>query len=168
MNVWLCSLLRQTPKGAAASKSPSASSTQAPPTSPSKPHPKKPAKDSLAKSVTRRSRRLVNQSPNSDSSPSSEDDAFQPPSSYTTTTPVPLPPKRRKISPPTAPRGVRPEALPLLSPSSAAVIEGEEEMLLEEKKVRRRRIPYTLVEASKGNRCPTPGESDRGFFLHCT
>ncbi|CAI8032974.1 Histone acetyltransferase KAT7 [Geodia barretti] len=30
-------------------------------------------------------------------------------------------------------------------------------MLLEEKKVRRRRIPYTLVEASKGNRCPTPG-----------
>ncbi|CAI8032970.1 Histone acetyltransferase KAT7 [Geodia barretti] len=146
----------KTPKGAAASKSPSSSSTQAPPTSPSKPHPKKPAKDSLAKSVTRRSKRLVNQSPNSDSSLSSEDDAFQTPSSSTTTTPTPLPPKRRKISTPTAPRGVHYEALPLLSPSSAAVV-GEEEMLLEEKKVRRRRIPYTLVEASKGNRCPTPG-----------
>ena len=37
--------------------------------------------------------------------------------------------------------------------------DGEEEPVIEERRTRRKRIPYTLVEASKGNRCPTPGQS---------
>ena len=35
--------------------------------------------------------------------------------------------------------------------------EGEMEPVMEERRTRRKRIPYTLVEASKGNHCPTPG-----------
>ena len=152
-------IIRQTTKGPTSTTSkPSVSSPQTPPTPTTKPRPKKPLKDTPPKSVARRSRRLVKQSPNSDSSPfsaSSDDDTFQPTSLFTA---LPLPPKRRKISPPMATRGSKIEPPSPPSPSAWLEGEGEEGEEGEERKTRRKRIPYTLVEASKGNRCPTPGE----------
>ena len=35
-------------------------------------------------------------------------------------------------------------------------------VLPEDRPKKRKRIPYTLVEASKGNRCPTPGGREGG------
>lgn len=134
------------------------SSSSVLPTSSSKPRIKKPLKEPI-KSVKRRSRRLGKQSPMSDSSPStsSDDDAFEPPPSVT-----PLPPKRRKISPPVV-RVTRMKSevgsSTSAAPLSAIGCTEEEESVAEERerRTKRRRIPYTLVEASKGNHCPTPG-----------
>ena len=155
-------LTQQSSKGPPSARG---SSSSVLPTSSSKPRIKKPLKEPI-KSVKRRSRRLGKQSPMSDSSPStsSDDDAFEPPPSVT-----PLPPKRRKISPPVV-RVTRMKSevgsSTSAAPLSAIGCTEEEESVAEERRTKRRRIPYTLVEASKGNHCPTPGRNIGQLEMH--
>ena len=163
-----CSILplsQQSSKGPSPAKRSSYSAAAVPTPSSSKPRPKKPVKET-PKSVTRRSRRLGKQSPVSDSSPSasSDDDAFEPPPSIS-----PLPPKRRKICPPVvkATRVKSEAGSPVLAapPAPAASLQGERKP--QGRRTKRKRIPYTLVEASKGNHCPTPGEGCWGIHVLC-